>query len=157
MRKAINHVLVLQYYEMDFDADLCDPEIDFIVFDHMHDELVEVVDTTPCFNNSNITNLTFFIDRVHIHTSSVFDDFIDLNALLDDEFDARDDSYVVFYDVRIDMADFENSCTDLGLEFEQISSAICSASNCFAGVETKIDSKEQETPLMGGFVDPRVI
>ncbi|BAU03259.1 uncharacterized protein HKW66_Vig0154930 [Vigna angularis] len=43
MREAADHVLVLQYYEMDFDADVCEPENDFNVFDHMHDVPVEVL------------------------------------------------------------------------------------------------------------------
>ncbi|WVZ20942.1 hypothetical protein V8G54_008264 [Vigna mungo] len=118
MREAINHLLVLQYYEMDFYADVCEPEIDFTVFDHVHDVPVAVVDFNPCFDHSHITNVAFSIDRVHIHAFSVLDDCTDLNTLLDDELDAYDDRYAVFDDVKVDMADFENVCTDLGLELE---------------------------------------
>ncbi|WVY94429.1 hypothetical protein V8G54_033517 [Vigna mungo] len=46
IREAINHVLVLQYYEMDFYVDVFEPEIDFSVFDHLHDVPVEVSDFT---------------------------------------------------------------------------------------------------------------
>ncbi|XP_052732458.1 uncharacterized protein LOC128196250 [Vigna angularis] len=169
MREAADHVLVLQYYEMDFDADVCEPENDFNVFDHMHDVPVEVVDFSPCFDHSNIIKLAFSIDRVHIPVSSVFYDCTDLNALLDDESGAHDDRYVVFDDMKVDMTDFENACTDLGLELElefagflnslelsnekltgctclgggceiceEISSAICSASNYFAGAKEEI-------------------
>ncbi|WVY91873.1 hypothetical protein V8G54_037387 [Vigna mungo] len=168
MREAVNHVLVLQYYEMDFDADVCEPEIDFTMFDHVHDVPVEVVDFNPCFDQSNIINSALSIDRVHIPASSVFDDCTYLNALLDDELDAYDDRYAAFDDVKVDMTDFENACTDLGLELElefveflnsvelgneklnvctclrggceiceEISSAICSTSNCFAGAKEK--------------------
>ncbi|KOM25836.1 hypothetical protein LR48_Vigan197s000500 [Vigna angularis] len=118
IREAADHVLVLQYCEMDFDADVCELEIDFNVLDHMHDVPVEVVDFTPCFDHSDIINSAFSIDRVHIHASSVLDDNTDLNALLDDESDAHDDRYVVFDDVKVDMVDFENACADLGLELE---------------------------------------
>ncbi|WVZ02930.1 hypothetical protein V8G54_023736 [Vigna mungo] len=55
---------------------------------------------------------------VHIPASSVFDDYTYLNALLDDELDAHDDSYATFDDVKVYMIDFENACTDLGLELE---------------------------------------
>ncbi|WVZ20287.1 hypothetical protein V8G54_007609 [Vigna mungo] len=54
IREAVNHVLVLQYYEMDFYADVY----------------------------------------------------------------AHDDKYAVFEDVKVDRADFENACIDLGLELE---------------------------------------
>ncbi|WVZ24054.1 hypothetical protein V8G54_002598 [Vigna mungo] len=118
MREATNHVLMVQYYEMDFYANVCEPEIDFNVFDHVHDVPVEVVDFNPCFDQSNIINSALSIDRVHISASSVSDDCTDLNALLDDELYAHDDRYAVFDDVKVDMADFENACTDLGLELE---------------------------------------
>lgn len=68
------HVLVLQYYEMDFDADVCEPEIGFNVFDPVDDVPLEVADFTSCFDHSHITNAAFTIDRVHIPASSVFDD-----------------------------------------------------------------------------------
>ncbi|WVZ24234.1 hypothetical protein V8G54_002778 [Vigna mungo] len=71
MREAANHVLVLQYYEMDFDANVCEPEIDFTVFHHVHDVPVQVADFTPCIDHSNVINSAFSIDRVHIHTSRV--------------------------------------------------------------------------------------
>ncbi|WVZ14274.1 hypothetical protein V8G54_011840 [Vigna mungo] len=90
-----------QYYEMDFYADVCEPEIDFNVFDHMHDVPVEVVDFTPYFGHSHITKAIFSMDKVHIPASSVFDDCINLNALLDDESDAYDDKYVVFDHVKV--------------------------------------------------------
>ncbi|WVZ13827.1 hypothetical protein V8G54_011393 [Vigna mungo] len=118
MREAANHVLVLQYYEMDFDADVCKPEIDFTMFDDMHDVLIEVVGFTPCFGHSHITNAAFSIDRVYIQASSVLDDCTNLNVLLNDESNAHDDKYAVFDDVKVDMVDFENACTDLGLELE---------------------------------------
>ncbi|KOM43155.1 hypothetical protein LR48_Vigan05g075900 [Vigna angularis] len=137
MREVVDHVLVLQYYEMDFHVDVCEPEIDFNVFDHMHDVPVEVVDFSPCFDHSNVTNSTFSIDRVHILASSVFDDCTYLKALLDDESYAHDDRYAVFDYVKVDMADFENVPWG-GYEIcEEISSAICSASNCF------VDAKEE--------------
>ncbi|BAT78662.1 uncharacterized protein HKW66_Vig0103160 [Vigna angularis] len=109
---------LIQYCEMHFDADVCELEIDFNVLDHMHDVPVEVVDFTPCFDNSNIINSAFSIDRVHIPASSVFDDSTYLNALFDEELDAHDDRHAVFDDVKVDLADFENACTDLGLELE---------------------------------------
>ncbi|WVZ17801.1 hypothetical protein V8G54_010783 [Vigna mungo] len=118
MREAANHVLVLQYYEMDFDADVCEPGIDFTVFDHVHDVPVEVVDFNPCFDHSHITNVAFSLDIVHIHASSALDDYTDLNALLGDESDSYDDKYAVFDDVKVDMADFKNACTGLGLELK---------------------------------------
>ncbi|WVZ00893.1 hypothetical protein V8G54_026962 [Vigna mungo] len=99
--------LKLVYCEMDFDADVCEPEIDFTV-----------VDFTPCFGHSNVTNSAFSIDRVHILACSVFYDCTDLNALLDDESDAYDDRYTVFDDVKVEMTDFENACIDLNLELE---------------------------------------
>ncbi|WVZ23608.1 hypothetical protein V8G54_002152 [Vigna mungo] len=167
--EAANHVLVLQYYEMDFDADVCEPEIDFPVFDHMHDVPVEIADFTPCFDHSHIINSAFSIDRVHMLASNVSDDCIDVNALLVDESDAHDDRYAVFDDLKVDIADFENACTDIGLELElefseflssveldneklngcrclgggceiceEISSAICSASNCFASAKEEL-------------------
>ncbi|KOM38418.1 hypothetical protein LR48_Vigan03g180000 [Vigna angularis] len=157
------------YCEMDFDADVCELEIDFNVLDHMHDVPVEVVDFTPCFDHSNIINSAFSIDRVHIPASSVFDDSTYLNALFDEESDAHDDRHAVFDYVKVDLAAFENACTDLGLELElefagflnslelnnekltactclgggceiceEISSAICSASNYFAGAKEEI-------------------
>ncbi|KOM24973.1 hypothetical protein LR48_Vigan34s001200 [Vigna angularis] len=169
MREAANHVLVLQYYEMDFYADVCDPKIDLTTFDQMLNVPVEVVDFSPCFDHSNIINSVFNIDRIHIPASNVFYDCTDLNALLDDESGAHDDRYVVFDDVKVDMIDFENACTYLGLELElefagflnslelsnekltgctclgggceiceEISSAICSASNYFAGAKEEI-------------------
>ncbi|XP_052734642.1 uncharacterized protein LOC128197326 isoform X2 [Vigna angularis] len=51
IREAADHVLVLQYYEMDFDADVCELEIDFNVLDHMHDVPVEVVDFYVWFDS----------------------------------------------------------------------------------------------------------
>ncbi|KOM41041.1 hypothetical protein LR48_Vigan04g123900 [Vigna angularis] len=180
MREIADHVLVLQYYEMDFDADVCKPEIDFNVFDHMHDVPIEVVDFSPCFDYTNIINSAYSIDKVHIPASSVFDDCTYLNALLDDESDAHDNRFAIFDDVKVDMADFENACTDLGLELqvefaefltslelgnekltgctclgggceicEEISSAICSTSNCFAGAKEefiicKLDGNDPE-------------
>ncbi|WVZ12006.1 hypothetical protein V8G54_016536 [Vigna mungo] len=134
MREAANHVLVLQYYEMDFDADVCEPEIDFPVFDHMHDVPVEIADFTPCFDHSHIIN-SLFIDRVHIPASSVFYDCTDVNALLDDESKAYDDRYAIFDDMKVDLADLENACRG-GCEIcEEINAAICSASNSFADVK----------------------
>ncbi|WVZ02919.1 hypothetical protein V8G54_023725 [Vigna mungo] len=138
-----------KYYEMDFYADVRESEIDFNVFDHVHHVPLQVADFTPCFDHSHITNATFTIDTIHIPASN-----------------AHDDRYAVFDDVKVDMADFENACTDLGLELElefakflnsvelgnekltgctclgggceiceEISSAICSAANCFAGAK----------------------
>ncbi|WVY93173.1 hypothetical protein V8G54_032261 [Vigna mungo] len=68
--------------------------------------------------HSNVTNSAFSIDRVHIPAISVFYDCTNLNALLNDESDAYDDRFAVFDDVKVDMADFENACTDLGLELD---------------------------------------
>lgn len=41
INKAKNHVLVLQYFEMDFDADVCDPKSDFDAFQHVYGEPLE--------------------------------------------------------------------------------------------------------------------
>ncbi|WVZ23433.1 hypothetical protein V8G54_001977 [Vigna mungo] len=131
MRKAANHVLVLQYYEMEFYADVCEPEIDFNVYDHVHDVPLEVADFTPCFDHSHITNAAFTIDKVHMPAYSVFDDCTDLNALVDEETD-RD---AILDDVKVDMANFENASTGDCEICEEISSAICSAANCFAGAK----------------------
>ncbi|KOM46339.1 hypothetical protein LR48_Vigan07g004300 [Vigna angularis] len=56
--------------------------------------------------------------KVHIPASSVFDDSTYLNALFDEESVAHNDRHAVFDDVKVDLADFENACTDLGLELE---------------------------------------
>ncbi|WVY90078.1 hypothetical protein V8G54_035592 [Vigna mungo] len=97
-----------------------------LVFDHVHDVPVEVVDFNPCFDQSNIINSALSIDRVRIPASSIFYYCTILNALLDYESDAHDDRYAVFYDVKVDMADFENACRG-GCEIcEEINAAICS-------------------------------
>lgn len=43
-----------------------------------------------------------------------------MNAFLDDEFDSINDSYAVFDDLKVDMADFEKARTNLRLGLELV-------------------------------------
>jgi len=47
LNKAKNHVLVLHYFEMEFDADACDPRSDFDAFEHVHVEPLENTIVSP--------------------------------------------------------------------------------------------------------------
>lgn len=107
--KDNNYTLVLQYFEMDFEADLCDPEFDFNSFNDIKSDFKNIIIEPAVIMpiHSEIVNSAMVIEPIGIDAfesdlGSNMGDLFDIDAIFEDDMLETNENIVVELHVHAD-------------------------------------------------------